>query len=57
MTTIADVKRANSTASRPGHQITQGALSSQATVQLWLREIMILEAKVRSYAAEHGVQL
>ncbi len=56
-TTIADIKQANSHASRTGYQINQGAMSHKASVDQWLHEIMVLEARIRSYAREHGVVL
>lgn len=57
MTTTADVKKANSNADRTGYQITQSMLTNPATVAQWLRQLALLEAAIRSYAREHGVDV
>ena len=57
MTTVADVKRANSNADRTSYQITQSLLTNKGALYQWLRQIALLEAEIRSYAREHGVDL
>jgi len=55
MTTIADIKKAASNARRVGYQINKESMTHAESVGIWLREIMLLEARIRSYAREHGV--
>lgn len=57
MTTVADVKRANSNADRTSYQVTASLLTNELAVRLWLNQLAQLEAHIRSYAREHGVDL